>query len=117
MRANVANATRPSLTHKFTVGDVGGYITVVTEGKKVTDIFVEIDREGSTLGGWVRAWAVLASKALQSGVQLSEIISQFKGWEFGARGVTKTPDIPIAKSIPDYIVRWLEKRFGDKNGE
>lgn len=77
--------------------------------EKVVDIFVEMDKEGSSLGGWVRAWAVLVSTAIHHGVPLRRIVDQFRGWEFGAGGITNDPNIPIAKSIPDYLSRLLER--------
>ena len=107
--------TRPGITHKFVVGTIKGYITVALEDQKVTDIFVSVDKEGSTLGAWIRAWAVSISKSLQAGVPLKKITDQYRGWQFDPRGVTNTPQIPIAASIPDYCARWLDLKFGEND--
>lgn len=99
------------------MGTTEGYITVVLTDKKVTDIFIKVDKEGSTLGSFIRAWAVAISKSLQAGVPLKEITDQYVGWQFEPRGPTNIPEIPIAQSIPDCIARWLRLKFGEEQNE
>jgi hypothetical protein len=100
-----------SITHKFVIAGQRGYLTTVFDERcEPQHVFIEIDREGSGLGGWVRAWAILLSVALQGGTPLSKLVTQFRGWSFGISGATNNEDILIAQSIPDYIVRWLEHK-------
>ena len=107
--------TRQSLTHKFSVGGHEGYITA---GKytddSVGEIFLtDIGKEGSTMRGMMNAFATAISLGLQYGVPLEVFVNKFSYMRFDPEGVTGNPEIPFAKSMPDYIMRWLASQFID----
>lgn len=105
---------RSGPTHKFRIGgdDGKGYVTANTwDDGVVGEIFVKMDKQGSVVSGFVDAWAISVSMLLQVGVPLETIIAKFKGHRFEPSGYTENPDIRIATSPIDYIVRWLELRF------
>jgi ribonucleoside-diphosphate reductase alpha chain len=103
---------RESITHKFNVGGHKGYITV---GKYPDgtpgEIFIIMAKQGSTVGGLMDAFATSISMALQYGVPLEELSRKFVNMRFEPSGFTTNSDIPMAKSIVDYIFRWLSARF------
>jgi ribonucleoside-diphosphate reductase alpha chain len=106
---------RESITHKFSVGMHEGYITA---GKypdgKVGEIFLtDIGKEGSTIKGLMNAFATAISMGLQYGVPLEDYVKKFSYMRFEPEGITRNPEIPFAKSLPDYIMRWLASRFID----
>ena len=109
-------AERPSLTHKFAVGGHEGYITVgmFTDGYP-GEIFITMSKEGSTIRGLMDTIATSISLALQYGVPLSVLVDKFSHMRFEPSGFTGNKDIPIAKSIVDYIFRWLALKFLDEN--
>ncbi|MCA9385988.1 adenosylcobalamin-dependent ribonucleoside-diphosphate reductase, partial [Candidatus Dojkabacteria bacterium] len=108
---------RHSITHKFEVGGHKGFITVgLYENGTPGEIFVQMNKQGSTLAGIMDAWATSVSFSLQYGVPLEEIIRKLVFMRFEPAGMTKNPEIPMAQSIMDYIGRWLAVRFLDKEG-
>ncbi|MFN0199273.1 MAG: vitamin B12-dependent ribonucleotide reductase [Planctomycetaceae bacterium] len=105
-------ATRQSVTHKFSVGSHEGYITVgLFEDGTPGELFITMAKEGSTIGGLMDVIGTLTSMGLQYGVPLSVFVEKFSHTRFEPSGWTKNPDIPNAKSVPDYIFRWLGIQF------
>jgi ribonucleoside-diphosphate reductase alpha chain len=106
---------RQSLTHKFSIGGHEGYITAgMYEDGTLGEIFLtDIGKEGSTLRGMMNAFATSVSIALQYGVPLETLVRKFSYMRFDPEGPTGNPEIPFAKSMPDYIMRWLASRFLD----
>jgi ribonucleotide reductase alpha subunit len=110
---------RKSLTHKFSLGGHEGYITAgMYEDGTVGEIFLtDIGKEGSTLRGMMNAFATAISIALQYGVPLEKLVEKFSYMRFEPEGITSNPEIPFAKSMPDYIMRWLASRFLDTDAQ
>jgi ribonucleoside-diphosphate reductase alpha chain len=106
---------RQSITHKFSIGGHEGYITAgMYEDGTVGEIFLtDIGKEGSTLRGMMNSFATSISIALQYGVPLETLVQKFSYMRFDPEGITTNPEIPFAKSMPDYIMRWLASRFLD----
>ncbi len=105
-------ATRQSITHKFEVAGHEGYLTVgIYEDGGPGELFITMAKEGSTVGGIMDAFGTAISLCLQYGVSLQELCKKFAHSRFEPAGFTKNPDIPIAKSIVDYIFRWLSITF------
>ena len=106
---------RESITHKFSIAGHEGYITAGKyEDGSVGEIFLtDIGKEGSTLRGMMNAFATAVSIGLQYGVPLEIFVKKFAYMRFDPEGITKNPEIPFAKSMPDYIMRWLASRFID----
>ena len=106
---------RQSITHKFSIGGHEGYITAgMYEDGTVGEIFLtDIGKEGSTLRGMMNAFATSISVGLQYGVPLETLVRKFSYMRFEPEGITQNPEIPFAKSMPDYIMRWLASRFLD----
>ena len=103
---------RQALTHKFTVAGHEGYITVgLYDDGKPGEIFVTMSKEGSTISGLMDAFSTSVSIGLQYGMPLKDVVKKFTHMRFEPSGFTKNPDIPIAKSLVDYIFRWLGLRF------
>jgi ribonucleoside-diphosphate reductase alpha chain len=104
---------RESITHKFSIAGHEGYITAGKyEDGSVGEIFLtDIGKEGSTLRGMMNAFATAISIGLQYGVPLETFVKKFSYMRFDPEGITKNPEIPFAKSMPDYIMRWLASRF------
>ena len=110
---------RQSITHKFSLGGHEGYITAgMYEDGTVGEIFLtDIGKEGSTLRGMMNAFATAISIALQYGVPLEKLVEKFSYMRFEPEGITSNPEIPFAKSMPDYIMRWLASRFLDADAQ
>jgi ribonucleoside-diphosphate reductase alpha chain len=106
-------AERQSITHKFSIAGQEGYITAgMYEDGTVGEIFLtDIGKEGSTLRGMMNAFATAVSLGLQYGVPLDVLVDKFSYMRFDPEGITKNQEIPFAKSMPDYIMRWLASRF------
>ena len=103
---------RDSITHKFSIGGHEGYLTVGKyEDGTPGEIFIKMAKEGSTLSGIMDAFALSVSIALQYGVPLRALVDKFANSRFEPSGFTGNPDIHYAKSIVDYIGRWLGKKF------
>jgi ribonucleoside-diphosphate reductase alpha chain len=104
---------RPAFTHKFNVGGHKGYLNVgfYPDTMKPGETFITIAKEGSTFSGLLDTIATLISVALQSGVPLKVLVKKFKDMRFDPSGFTENPDIPTAKSIVDYIFRYLGMKY------
>jgi len=110
---------RQSITHKFSIAGHEGYITAgMYEDGTVGEIFLtDIGKEGSTLRGMMNSFATAISIALQYGVPLETLVQKFSYMRFDPEGITTNPEIPFAKSMPDYIMRWLASRFLDADAQ
>jgi ribonucleoside-diphosphate reductase alpha chain len=110
---------RQSITHKFSIASHEGYITAgMYEDGSVGEIFLtDIGKEGSTLRGMMNSFATAISIALQYGVPLETLVRKFSYMRFEPEGITQNPEIPFAKSMPDYIMRWLASRFLDTDAQ
>jgi len=115
--------TRQSITHKFSVSGHEGYITVgLYPDGRPGELFITMAKEGSTVGGMMDCFGTAISMSLQYGVPLEVYVDKFSHTRFEPMGYTKNPDILIAKSIVDYIFRWLgitflsDHREGSKGG-
>jgi ribonucleoside-diphosphate reductase alpha chain len=104
--------TRRSLTHKFDIQGHEGYVTVgfYPDGRP-GEVFITMAKEGSTIGGLMDVLGTSISMGLQYGVPLEVFVNKFAHSRFEPAGFTKNPDIPIAKSVTDYIFRWLGMEF------
>jgi ribonucleoside-diphosphate reductase alpha chain len=103
---------RHSITHKFDIGGHEGYITVgLYEDGQPGELFLTMAKEGSTISGFADAFAQAISYALQYGVPLQDLVDKFSHVRFEPAGMTKNPDIRFAKSIVDYIFRWMAAKF------
>jgi ribonucleoside-diphosphate reductase alpha chain len=122
LRADSAKATRPvrrklpdertAITHKFEIAGHEGYITVgVYEDGTPGEIFLVMAKEGSTISGFADAFAQAISYALQYGVPLPVLVDKFTHVRFEPSGMTRNPQIRFAKSIVDYVFRWLATKF------
>ena len=108
--------TRKSVTHKFNVSGHEGYITVgLYPDGRVGELFITMAKEGSTIGGLMDCFGTAISMSLQYGVPLKVYIEKFSHTRFEPLGHTNNPDIPIAKSLVDYIFRWLGRTFLPEN--
>jgi ribonucleoside-diphosphate reductase alpha chain len=105
---------RRSITHKFDIAGHEGYIIAgMYEDGQPGEIFITMSKEGSTISGLMDSFATAISIALQYGVPLKGLVDKFSHMRFEPSGFTKNPDIPMAKSIMDYIFRWLASKFLD----
>jgi ribonucleoside-diphosphate reductase alpha chain len=103
---------RASITHKFALAGHEGYITVgLYKDGTPGELFIRMAKEGSTVSGLMDSFATAVSLALQHGVPMKLMCEKFSHTRFEPSGFTGNPEIPIAKSIMDYIFRWLELRF------
>ena len=104
--------TRASITHKFNVGGHEGYINVgLYPDGRPGELFITMAKEGSTVGGLMDAFGTAISICLQYGVPLEVLVNKFSHTRFEPMGHTTNPDIRIAKSVVDYIFRWLGVTF------
>jgi len=103
---------RRAITHKFDIQGHEGYITVgLFEDGQPGEIFLVMAKEGSTISGFADAFAQAISYALQYGVPLQALVDKFSHVRFEPSGMTRNPEIRFAKSIVDYIFRWLASKF------
>ena len=103
---------RQAITHKFSIAGHDGYLTVgLYEDGQPGEVFLKMAKEGSTISGLMDSVALLTSVALQYGVPLKPIVDKFSHKRFEPSGFTQNPDIPFAKSVTDYVFRWLGLRF------
>jgi ribonucleoside-diphosphate reductase alpha chain len=103
---------RSSITHKFSIGGHEGYITVgLFEDGTPGEIFITMAKEGSTISGLMDSFATTVSYALQYGVPLKFFVDKFSHVRFEPSGWTGNPQVPYAKSIMDYIFRWMGGKF------
>jgi ribonucleoside-diphosphate reductase alpha chain len=104
--------TRRAITHKFDVAGHEGYITAgLYEDGQPGEVFIRIAKEGSTIGGLMDTIATLVSVSLQYGVPVESLVRKFEHVRFEPSGMTRNADIPIAKSLVDYIFRYLAMEF------
>ena len=106
-------AERPAVTHKFSIGGHEGYVTVglYPDTGMPGEIFVTMSKEGSTIRGLMDTIATSISLALQYGVPLQVLVDRFSHMRFEPSGFTGNKDIPIAKSIVDYLFRWIGAKY------
>jgi ribonucleoside-diphosphate reductase alpha chain len=105
---------RPAITHKFSIAGHEGYITVgMYEDGTPGEVFLLMAKEGSTISGLMDAFALAISYALQYGVPLRVLVDKFSHMRFEPAGYTANREIPIAKSIMDYLFRWMASKFLD----
>jgi ribonucleoside-diphosphate reductase alpha chain len=103
---------RHAITHKFDIAGHEGYITVgLFEDGTPGELFLVMAKEGSTISGFADAFAQAISYALQYGVPLQDLVDKFSHVRFEPSGMTKNPDVRFAKSIVDYIFRWMAAKF------
>jgi ribonucleoside-diphosphate reductase alpha chain len=103
---------RASITHKFAIAGHEGYITVgLYKDGTPGELFIRMAKEGSTISGLMDSFAMAVSLAMQHGVPIKLLCDKFQHTRFDPAGFTGNPEIPIAKSVMDYIFRWLEIRF------
>jgi ribonucleoside-diphosphate reductase alpha chain len=104
--------TRRSLTHKFNVAGHEGYLTVgLYDDGQPGELFITMAKEGSTIGGLMDSLGTAISVALQYGVPVESLVTKFTHQRFEPAGMTHNPDIPFAKSLVDYIFRWMGMEF------
>jgi ribonucleoside-diphosphate reductase alpha chain len=104
--------TRNAITHKFDVAGHEGYLTVgLYQDGQPGEVFITMAKEGSTIGGLMDAIATLVSVSLQYGVPVESLVRKFEHVRFEPSGMTRNPEIPMAKSLVDYIFRWLAMEF------
>jgi ribonucleoside-diphosphate reductase alpha chain len=109
---------RRSITHKFDIAGHEGYLTVgMYEDGTPGEIFVSMSKQGSTISGLMDSFATAISYALQYGVPLQFLVDKFAHMRFEPSGFTKNPQIPYAKSIVDYLFRWLASKFLDEQAK
>ena len=103
---------RAAFTHKFGVGGHEGYLTVgLYEDGTPGEIFLKMAKEGSTISGLMDSFATAVSVALQYGVPLKDLVNKFSHIRFEPAGFTGNPEIPMAKSLVDYVFRYLGSKF------
>lgn len=104
--------TRDSVTHKFAIGDLEGYLTVgLYPDGRPGELFLKIARHGEAVSGLADTVAVLTSLALQHGVPVEALARKFEFTRFEPSGRTPNPDIRYAASLVDYVFRWLGMAF------
>ena len=124
------SATRESVTHKAVIrcapeacekcghvadgsGRVKFFFTVgIIDGKPV-ELFLHMDRSGSTIDGFAKCWALAVSLCLREGVPLEKVVEKFSFQQFEPRGFTENAQIRTAQSVVDYVARWLAREFLD----
>ncbi|HOX25432.1 MAG TPA: vitamin B12-dependent ribonucleotide reductase [Candidatus Krumholzibacteria bacterium] len=105
---------RQAITHKFSIAGHEGYITVgLYPNGKPGEMFISMAKEGSVVSGLMDSFATAVSIMLQYGVPLHVLVNKFSHMRFEPSGMTSNPEIPLAKSVMDYIFRWLDRKFGD----
>jgi ribonucleoside-diphosphate reductase alpha chain len=103
---------RQALTHKFSIAGHDGYLTVgLYEDGQPGEMFLKMAKEGSTISGLMDTIAIMTSTALQYGVPLKALVDKFSHSRFEPSGFTPNSEIPFAKSVTDYVFRWLGLRF------
>lgn len=104
---------RQSLTHKFSINGIEGYATIgLYDDGRPGEIFICIAKEGSTVSGLLDAWATSLSMLMQYGCPLESLVKKFAGTRFEPCGMTKNKELPMTTSPIDYIIRYLDMKFG-----
>jgi ribonucleoside-diphosphate reductase alpha chain len=107
---------RSALTHKFSIAGHEGYLTVgLYPNGKPGEMFIAMAKEGSVVSGLMDSFATAVSIMLQYGVPLKVLINKFSHVRFEPSGMTSNPEIPLAKSVMDYIFRWMDLKFESSN--
>jgi len=105
---------RAAVTHKFSIAGHEGYLTVgLYPNGKPGEMFIAMAKEGSVVSGLMDSFATAVSIMLQYGVPLHVLVNKFSHVRFEPSGVTSNPEIPLAKSVMDYIFRWMELKFSE----
>ncbi|MEW5742817.1 MAG: vitamin B12-dependent ribonucleotide reductase [Myxococcota bacterium] len=108
---------RRAITHKFSIAGHEGYLTVgMYEDGQPGEVFITMAKEGSTVSGLMDSFATAISLSLQYGVPLQVLVDKFSHTRYEPAGFTNNPDLPIAKSLTDYIFRWLALKFLPQEG-
>ena len=103
---------RKAITHKFQIGSCEGYLTVgLYEDGQPGEVFITLSKDGTQNGGLVDSFATAISLGLQYGVPLKVLVNKFVHARYEPSGPTQNPNIPNAKSVVDYIFRWLALKF------
>jgi ribonucleoside-diphosphate reductase alpha chain len=109
---------RSAVTHKFSIAGHEGYLTIgLYPNGKPGEMFISMAKEGSVVSGLMDSFATSVSIMLQYGVPLKVLINKFSHARFEPSGFTSNAEIPIAKSVMDYIFRWMDLKFGEHAGE
>ena len=109
---------RQAITHKFSISGHSGYVTVgMYEDGTPGEVFIVMAKQGSTVSGLMDAFATSLSIALQHGVPLNTLVEKFNHLRFEPAGFSNNPEIPMAKSVVDYISRWLASKFLTPEGQ
>jgi len=109
---------RTAITHKFSIAGHEGYLTIgMYPNGKPGEMFISMAKEGSVVSGLMDSFATSVSIMLQYGVPLKVLINKFSHARFEPSGFTSNPEIPMAKSVMDYIFRWMDLKFGEHAGE
>lgn len=109
---HVLPPTRESITHKFSIGNHEGYLTIgFHEDGRPGEIFLKMSKEGSTISGMCQAFCRAFSLAIQHGLPLEDAVVRFRGMRFEPMGVTSNPQIPECSSIVDYVARYIELNY------
>jgi len=117
VRREVLPETRQSCTHKFIISGHEGYLTIgLFPDGRPGEIFIKMSKEGSTLSGLIQGFCRAFSLALQHGLSARDASDRFRGMRFEPMGPTNNPDIPEAASILDYVARYLQINFVERNG-
>jgi ribonucleoside-diphosphate reductase alpha chain len=104
--------TRQSITHKYTIGSTEGYITVgLYDDGRPGEVFIKQSKAGSSIQGFTDTVAILLSMCLQHGVPLTDLIRKLAFSKFDPSGFTRNPDVPMAHSCIDYLMRWMGMKF------
>lgn len=112
LRREVLPETRRSVTHKFSIGNHEGYLTIgLFPDGRPGEIFIKMSKEGSTLSGLIQGFCRAFSLALQHGLSTREAAERFRGMRFEPSGPTNNPEIPESSSILDYVARYLQLHF------
>jgi ribonucleoside-diphosphate reductase alpha chain len=107
---------RAAMTHKFSIAGHEGYLTVgLYPNGQPGEMFIAMAKEGSVVSGLMDSFATAVSIMLQYGVPLKVLTNKFSHMRFEPSGVTSNPEIPLAKSVMDYIFRWMDKKFGKRS--
>jgi len=104
--------TRDSVTHKFSVGNHEGYLTIgLHPDGRPGELFLKMSKEGSTISGMCQAFCRAFSLSLQHGLSIDDAVVRFRGMRFEPMGATSNPAIPECSSIVDYVARFMELHF------
>jgi ribonucleoside-diphosphate reductase alpha chain len=103
---------RVGTTHKFIIAGHRGYVTVnCYEDGAPGEVFLRMDKVGSATRGWTDAFSIAFSMLLQQGTPLRQLVEKFRATRFEPAGVTGSPEIGLAASALDYVMRWMELRY------